>query len=156
MGSSAEGILAYGFDIGTGDTWGGSQYGATNFGLPEDETPDWWDNEDEAFEEAVERRLLAVLAGLTETWESNPDNYYRLEREAQERMGVKVVTYGAVEGQQTVIVGVAVQSADWGESKVAEFTVPDGADELLAAAVAALGVRPWRERPAWLLAASYG
>jgi hypothetical protein len=129
----------------------------TDFGLPEDETPDWWDADgDEDFAESVERRLLAELAGFTDTWETNPDNYFVRERAAKESMGVEVVTYGSPEGVQRVIVAAVAHSADWSRSEVVQFTAPDGADERLAAAIAALGVRPKRGRPEWLLAASYG
>lgn len=87
MGQATDAILAYGYDLG-GDGWkleGLGEYGE----LP---PLSWWDD-DEDFATAAERRLLAEIAGFTETWEDDHEGYYERQRVAKARLGLKVETY---------------------------------------------------------------
>lgn len=89
MGTSTNAMLLYGYHLGSDDDWlldGAGEYGE----LP---TLDWFDPdaEDEGgpdFIEAAQERLLAEIAGFTETdWSA--DGYFARKRAAEELVGVE-------------------------------------------------------------------
>jgi hypothetical protein len=153
MGSSADGILAYGFNLG-GDESGWEVREANEFGGLE---LDWFDPDEDdgdAFTDAAKERLLAA-AGFTETdWAAA--GYFDREREAELRVGVTFEHHG----YEDYILAARRFTVGQGDTKTIDpaalaSNLAD-ADTKLTAALATLGITPKQEKPAWLLCASYG
>jgi hypothetical protein len=148
MGQSTNGMLAYGYDLGGEEGWkleGLGEY---------DELPelDWYSPEDEegdGFQEAAERRLLAELAGFTETWSSGSEGYFEREREAKARIGVKFGTHCSGDYPMFLLAAkvITVHRGSVKDIDMAALAVEpemNGWDEKLRRAVEALGIAPAR------------
>ncbi|MEV7014072.1 hypothetical protein [Streptosporangium sp. NPDC051022] len=155
MGRSLSAKLVYGYDLGGGeDEWNVrevDEYG----GL----TVAWFDEDDNDFVGAAQRRLLAA-AGFTETWETRKDDgYYGREREAEASLGVKFGWYGVSDYSEHVLVAHEIKVCGAEPVDLAGLAVhPNRAawDAALSSALEALGITPTQEQPGWLLCAYYG
>lgn len=154
MGVSTDAILAYGYDLGSGEEWKVKEtceYGSLN--LP------WYDPEDDDadFMEAVEKKLLSA-AGFTETdWEA--DGYFTREREALATFGVEVVSHCHHDYPMFILAAYSITShRGWvGAVDLGELVeLQEDADARLARALDALGLAPTQEAPAWLLVSDWG
>lgn len=157
MGRSLSAKLVYGYDLGGGEgEWKvreADEYG----GLPE---LDWYDEDSEDFVGDAEKRLLAVVAGFTETWETaTADGLYEREKAAKARLGVEFEWYGVSDYSEHVL---GAHTVDVCGAEVVDLAAlaarPDIPkwDAALASAVAALGITPTQEKPGWILCAYYG
>jgi hypothetical protein len=140
MGTSTNGILAYGYDLGD----------------PQDDfDPDdfpWYD-EDEGFDESAEKALLAAH-GFTETdWRA--DGYFERKSAAEKTIGVELVAHCSGD-YPMYLLAAARQTARRGYVEVVDRTVPDNADERLRWALGVLGITPKAEKPQWLLVSYWG
>ncbi len=156
MGNSADGILAYGFNLG-GDEGGwevaeaDSEYGEWK--------PDWYDEDEEDLAGDAEKRLLEV-AGFSET-DYKAEGYYDRKREAEARVGVELVPYCSFDYPIYVLAAHAItvyqghaKEIDWAELE--RQRVSEGWDDKLTAAREALGVTPKQEQPKWLMVSRWG
>lgn len=154
MGQSTNAMLAYGYDLGGEEGWklqGLGEYGE----LPE--LP-WLDDD---FQSAAERRLLAELAGFTETWSSDNDGYFTRAREAKARLGVEFDTHCSGDYPMFLLATkvITVYRGSVEEIDMAALAVEpemNGWDEKLRAALDALGITPQQERARWLLCSYWG
>jgi hypothetical protein len=142
MGVSSDGLLVYGYDLGELDDW----------------EPAWQD-EDEDFAESVMTRLL-VASGFTETdWQV--DGYFARKSEAEERLGVELVTHCSYDYPMYVL-GAAEFRAYRGYPKaldLAELSNPEvlsGWNAKLASALEVLEITPEQGHPQWILCSIYG
>lgn len=157
MGQSTNGILVYGYDLGSdASEWKvreADEYG----GL----TLDWYGEDDDDFWGAAEKRLLAT-AGFTET-DCTVDGYFDREREAKARMGVEFDSYCS-DGYPMFVLAAkgSVLTAYRGDCKhvdmvdLVEAPSVNGWDDKLRAALAVLGMTPTQERAQWLLCSWWG
>jgi hypothetical protein len=129
MGSSSDGILAYGYDMG--DDFG-IEYDA-------DPKPAWYDDEDEDSDLGVLAEAALVAASAF------PD---------AESLGLKVAHYGHCDGGGFLLVAVVHEAYGYSAKRV-DPVVPDDADARLAWAVEVLGLTV-TEPPGWILASTYG
>jgi hypothetical protein len=149
VGMNLGAVLAYGYDLGGRDAGWKVEGGETLRGMVSG-----------GFEEMVERRLLAMV-GFTEQWRDDPDGgFYTREREAGKRLRVELAWTGSLEYPAYMLVIKDRARADWSPEVVdiaALAAKPKdlGWDELLDAAVRAIGLKPTQERPAWLIAPTY-
>lgn len=150
MGTSTDGILAYGYDLGEG------------YGFEwDDETPrPAWIDSDEY--EAAENVLL-VADGFTETepdfntdregwlaWSSRRD-------EAKKALGVELVMHCSDECTMWILAAKHYRNARGYPAEIPGLDLPDNADERLAWAVDVLGLYMFDgQRPKWLLASWWG
>lgn len=149
MGTSTDGILAYGFDLGEdyGFEW-------------DDESPrPVWVDSDEY--EAAENVLLAA-DGFTEpepdfnddregwlAWSSRRD-------EAIKALGVEIVYHCSDECSMHILAAKHFRNSR-GFAVEVDFDLPENADERLAWAVEVLGLDKFKdEEPRWLLASWWG
>jgi hypothetical protein len=158
MGQSTNGILAYGYDLGGDEEFkvqGVGEYGELKL--------DWYDPEAEDgddFQAAAERRLL-VASGFTETYEDGRPDYFGRESAAKEALGVEFESYCSGDYPMFVLAAKAL-TAYRGDCDVIDMAalsdpaVLAGYDEKLSAALAALGLTPVQEAPAWLLCSYWG
>lgn len=156
VGTSTDGILAYGYDLGSPDEWkveGLAAYGElVRPWLPavDEDGPD--------FAAAVEAALLATT-GFTET-DDRTDGYYRRRGEAADQLGVQVETHCSDGSPMYLLVASdRCLTARRGFPKTVDpawLADTAAADERLAWALGVLGLRPLQERPAWLLASWWG
>lgn len=159
MSTSTDGILAYGYDLGGSEGWkieGLGEYG---------EMPElaWYDEESDTadFQDAAERRLLAELAGFTETYGDGHDGYFGREREVKARLGVEFETYCSDSYPMFVLATkvITVYRGSVEHIDMAELVVApemNGWDEKLRAALTALGITPVQAKPSWLLCSYWG
>lgn len=159
MGQSTNGMLVYGYDLGSEEEWKireAGEYGE----LPE--LP-WFDpdNEDgDGFQESAERHLLAQLADFTETdWRA--DGYFDRERAAKEQLGVEFDTYCSGEYPMYLLATkvITVYRGDVEEIDMEALAVEpemNGWDEKLNAAVQVLGITPTQGKPKWMLCSYWG
>lgn len=154
MGMDPEAKLVYGYALGgdeDSDGWLIAEAG--EYGQWE---PDWIG--DHGVVDAAKKRLLASV-GFTET-DYKVDGFFDRQREAEARLGVKFATHGGEHSCRALVTYEV--SVEWGEVAVLDFAelmaarVEGDWDAKLAHALAALGVTPKQERPAWLLLAAYG
>lgn len=157
MSTSTNAILAYGYNLSNGDGWAFRETG--EYGEPK---LDWYDDETEDgddFATAAEARLLASI-GFTEKWGDNLDgNFWQREKDAKARLGVELESYCHVEHPMYVLATkvITVYRGDAKTLNPAELAAaPPEWDERLGAAVAALGITPVQERPAWILVSYWG
>ncbi|MEV0382356.1 hypothetical protein [Nonomuraea sp. NPDC050643] len=162
MGSSPSAFLAYGYDLGSGESW---KFRETDeYGYLDSAKFAWHDDDDDApdFIDQAGRRLLAEIAGFTETWEtwSEEGNFYAAERAAKERLGVVFETYSYGEYPMHVLAAKVIDVDD-GTALVVDLAElvahPDRPkwDAALFDAVKTLGITPVQEKPSWLLCAYY-
>jgi hypothetical protein len=161
MDSSPSAFLAYGYDL-CGEPWKIAELG--DYDLIDAEKVTWYDDGEyaEGFIAQAEKRLLAEIAGFTETWETRTgDGFVQRQFEAKERAGVSFQRYGYREDPKWVlaakVINVGVVTAKAVEP--AELaTHPDRPkwDAALFDAVKTLGITPVQETPSWLLCAYYG
>ena len=154
MGTSTDGILAYGYNLGGED--GGfevaetNEYGGLKLG---------WLAEDDDSMGAAQDRLLAA-AGFTETdWQA--DGYFERKRAAEESLGVQFDIYCS-DGCPLYILAAKVITVSRGYvepidmTELVEAPNVNGWDAKLAAALSTLGLTPKQEKPAWLLCSYWG
>ena len=155
MGQSTNGILAYGYDLG-GDEGGWKVREAGEYGdltLPWLPEPEDFDDYDLAT--LLERRLLDA-SGFTETYEDGRPDYFARVRAAKEALGVELESYCMGDYPMYVLAAKAITAyrGDCDVVDMAELSRPEtlaGWDAKLSAALAALGMPPVQEKPAWLL-----
>jgi hypothetical protein len=155
MGVSTDAILAYGYDLG-GDEDGWKVREAGKYGELE---LDWLDEEDDFTEQAMDR--IRAAAGFTETdWQA--EGYFDRKHAAEAAAGVEIEMYCSDEAPMYLL-AAKVHTVSRGHIKDAAALMA-GADDAtrrewdakLAAAVAALGMTPVQEKPAWLLCSYWG
>jgi hypothetical protein len=157
MGQSTNAMLAYGYNLGGEEGWelqGLGEY---------DELPtlDWYDADNEdGFQEAAEKRLLAELADFTETdWQV--DGYFAREREAKARLGVEFDSHCSGD-YPMYLLAAKVITVYRGSVKDIDMTTlavepeMNGWDDKLRAALGALGIAPTQAEPRWLLCSYWG
>jgi len=144
MGTSTDGILAYGYDLG--DDFG--------FEYDDKNRPAWMDNDDESYAETAWRMLLNAN-GFTETYGDGHANYFRRERAAEEALGLKLVFYCSGEASMYILAVKEIR-AHRGEALTIDLSVPGNANERLQWALDVLGVKPKADKPQWLLASYWG
>jgi hypothetical protein len=155
MGQSTNAILAYGYDLGgENDGWNvneADEYGGLRLG--------WW-NGNEDFIEAAKERLLAELAGLTETdWQA--DGYFERKREAEAQLGVKFASYCSADYPMWLLAATTI-TVHRGDVKMLDLAAlqqepaENGWDAKLAGALTALGLTPNQKQPGWLLVSDWG
>jgi hypothetical protein len=151
MGQSTNGILAYGYNIGS-DEGGWKLEGAGEYG--EMPTVEWFDPEAEdgdGFEESAERHMLADI-GFTERWTRGNDGYFDREKAAKARLGVEFESYCSGEYPMYLLAAKgSVTTARRGDCEPVDFTVNPDWDAKLRAALQVLGITPTQERAQWLL-----
>ena len=165
MGSSPSAFLAYGYDLGSDDEWKigeTDEYGGID--ASNASALAWYDDSEDAdgFIEQAERRLLAEIAGFTETWETwtGEGNFFTAEGVAKERLGVAFERYSYGEYPMFVLASKVIDVGD-DTAKVVDLAElaahPDRPkwDAALFDAVKTLGITPNQERPSWLLGALY-
>ncbi len=156
MGQSTNAVLAYGYDLG-GDESEWKIEEAGEYGAWE---PDWHHDEETDLISAAEQRLLESV-GFAETYEDGADGYFRREREAQERLGVKFESYCSGDYPMWVLAAHKI-TVYRGDSEVidpaelAALPERNGWDAKLQAAVKTLGITPKQAKPAWLLVSYWG
>ena len=159
MGQSTDAMLVYGYNLGGEEDWELEGLGECG------ELPDlpWYDADDgdDDFQGAAERRLLAEIAGFSETWSSENEGYFDRERAAKARLGVEFDTHCSGDYPMfllaTKVITVyrgSVKDIDMAALAVEPET--NGWNEKLRAAVQALGITPKQERPQWLLCSYWG
>lgn len=160
MGQSTNGMLVYGYDLGSDDD-GWKIQGAGEFG----EMPalDWFDADAEDgddFATAAEQRLLVELAGFTETdWQV--DGYFERERAAKAQLSVEFDTYCSGEYPMYVLAAkvITVYRGSVEEIDMVDLAAAparEGWDDKLRTALAALGITPTQEQAKWLLVSYWG
>ena len=149
MGQSTDGILAYGYDLGGDSEWRLADTPATA-ALAEE---GYWDTE------TAETALLAAVGFVEVDYKTL--GYFDRRRAAQERVGVKLMTYCSLDYPQYLLVAHAirvyrgdVKEIDMGE--LAEAPLVHGWDDKLRAALETLGLTPTQERAKWLLVSYWG
>lgn len=157
MGQSTDGILAYGYDLGEGfeKIQGLGEYGE----LP----PLPWFSPEHTDDliEAAERRLLAEIAGFTETYEDGREGYFTREREAKARLGVEFETYCS-DSSPMELLAAKVITVYRGDCQVLDLAAlaaepeMNGWDEKLQTALNALGIRPTQDKARWLFCSYWG
>jgi hypothetical protein len=154
MGMSTDAILAYGYDLGGTEGWnleGLGEYGE----LPE--LP-WLNDDEDDFQSAAERHLLATIGEFTETdWRA--DGYHDRENAAKARLGVQFVSHCSSDYPMYVL--ATKSTTAWrGSPKLFAPTdlgaVPPDWDEKLRAALTALGITPTQEQAQWVLCSDWG
>ena len=156
MGQSTNAVLAYGYDLGSGEEWKIAEVG--EYG---DLAVDWFDEDHEdGFLGQAERRLLNA-SGFTETYEDGKDDYFAREGEAKERLGVEFESYCSGEYPMYVL-ATKVITVRRGYSEVLDLPAlmaepaEHGWDDKLTAALTALGITPKQEQPGWVLCSYWG
>jgi hypothetical protein len=154
-GSTADGIVAYGFDLGGGYAdWKIKEIDEEgNLKLP------WLDESDGDEIEALFLDHLVHESGTA----PDPDapNYSALLREAVTVLGIQVVAYGDLDEPSYLL---ATRSIDTCLSACVALNLAVMQSEVrggdynrkLQEACAALGITPLQEQPAWLLVSDFG
>jgi hypothetical protein len=162
MGQSTNAVLAYGYDLG-GDEGEWKIQETGEYDEIDADKVTWYDDEsDDGFREQAERRLLAEIAGFTETWETRTDDdYFKREREAEARLGIEFESYCSGDYPMYVL-ATKVITVHRGSSKVLDLPAlmaepaEHGWDDKLRAACEVLGITPKQERPGWVLVSYWG
>ncbi|SOE25676.1 hypothetical protein [Streptomyces sp. OK228] len=151
MGQSTNGILVYGYDLAGGD----AEWKVREVGEYGELRLDWLDVEENDFESAAEKRLMASV-GFTET-DYMVDGFFDREREAEARLGVEFKSYCSGEyPMYTLAAKGSVLTAYRGDCKHVDFTVSPEWDDKLRDALAVLGMTPTQEQAQWLLCSWWG
>lgn len=155
MGMDPDARLAYGYDLGTMETFRATP-------RTEYDSPDlpWLDEDNSDLAEQAKEVLLASV-GFTETWERGADGFYERQREAEARLGVEFTFAGSHDYPGFILAATgSAKSVEWTETMAldpAELSLPRPQwDAKLAAALAALGVVPDQGGPRWLVFPFYG
>ncbi len=153
MGMGPISYLSYGYDLGGGDSDWKLLY------LDSDGRPktDWWPDSRHVhdFPDDVIHRLL-VVNGFTERREDGLEGYYFRKEAARRRLGVDVLTYGSYDYPSGYVICHSSRiRASWSSVEF-DPTVPKRADEILEAAIKALGLHPTQKSPRWILSSFYG
>jgi hypothetical protein len=156
MGVSTDAILAYGYDLGGEEEWKVRE--ATRYG---ELSPGWLDaSDDEDFAGQAECRLLEA-SGFTETdWRA--EGYYARKSEATKTLGTEIEAYCSDEAPMYLLAAkVHTVARGYVKDAGALIAAADAAtlrewDAKLASALAALGLTPVQEKPAWLLCSWWG
>jgi hypothetical protein len=157
MGVSTDAMLMYGYDLGGDEEWRLRECG--EYG----ELPplDWWQESDDEdapdFIGAAERRLLAEVAGFTET-DRRADGYFDRKQEAERQLGVEFESHCSGEYPMWVLSAKTI-TVYRGYLKVITtdtLAVEPEWDQRLRAALDALGLQPTQEQAAWLLCSYWG
>ena len=165
MGQSTDGILAYGYDLGGEEGFKVREVGeygdlAVSWWCPDPDAEESDDDEPRDFQAAAKRRLLDA-SGFTETYEDGRDGYFGREGAAEEALGVELESYCS-DRYPMFVLAAKVLTANRGDCDVLDIAaLGDPAalaafDEKLSAALAALGVTPVQDKPAWLLCSYRG
>ncbi|SFQ31746.1 hypothetical protein [Amycolatopsis rubida] len=152
---TAEAILAYGYDLG-GDQRGWKVGETDDHGRPVIARHDI-DGEEDKFVEEATGRLLAALAGFTET-DQHAAGYHDRRKAARKSLGVHIVMHGDPSDTSYALAtsSIAVEEGDSMPLNPAELFDPADLEpwnRRLAAALAALGITPRQDRPHWLVLA---
>lgn len=143
MGTSTNGILAYGYDLGE-DFAGLNDY--------QRDEPDWFD-EREGWRESAHITLLKAHGFAETDWQA--DGFFERKREAEKAMGVELKAYCSSE-YSMYLLAAKVQTCYRGDADPVDLTLPDNADERLSWALGVLGITPKADKPQWLLASYWG
>lgn len=149
MGTSTNGILVYGFNLGGGDSeWEIAEAG--EYGSWE---PEWHTGDDDVIT-AAETKLKESV-GFTETdW--RVDGYFEREREAEKRVGVEFKSYCSGEYAMWTLAATSI-TAYRGDAIEVDFAaleqqrIDEDWDAKLKRACEVLGVTPKQGQPKWLL-----
>ncbi len=160
MGVSTDAILAYGYDLGgEEDEWKvreAGRYGELELDWLDDEAEDY-----DGFGVAAMDRILAA-SGFTETYEDGRKGFFDRKHEAEKLTGVEIEYYCSNEAPMYLLAAkvhtvarVYIKDAAALMAGADEATLREW-DAKLASAVAALGMTPVQEKPAWLLCSYWG
>lgn len=151
MGTTTNGILAYGYDLGSGDEWRVDGASVARMEALADD--------DAGLTEAVEAALLAAV-GFTETdWRA--DGYFDRKKAAEKRAGVEVEHHCHGDYPMYLLSAHTI-TAYRGDVETVDFAAltaqaeAEEWDAKLSDALAVLGIKPKQERPAWLLVSYWG
>lgn len=165
MGQSTNGVLAYGYDLGSDEEWKvreaqqgpGNKYGYLKTSWYDAEAADEDDSEEsEDLIDKMQRRLYDSIPGLPPVesgWECGDP--------VKEHLGVWFEAYCSGDYAMWMLV-TSETTVYRGDTKVidpAEMLADPGRnrwDEKLAHALSVLGLTPLQEKPAWLLASYWG
>ncbi|MFD8820808.1 hypothetical protein ACFV1C_00315 [Streptomyces sp. NPDC059605] len=145
MSTSTNAMLVYGYHLGG-----------------EDELPDldWYNpDEDDDFQEAAERKLLADLAGFTETWDQVGEGHYARRSTAMKQVGVEFETHCSGNSPMFLLATktITVYRGSVEEIDPADLlAAPPEWDTRLRAALDTLGLNPTQETARWLLCSYWG
>lgn len=137
MGTSADGILAYGYDLGE------------DFGIEYGQPDPAWATEDGSYSDDAARTLFAAV-GVN----YGPDDYMDPD-DLMAKCGVGLV-YHCSDRCTMYILAAKHITASRGYPQAVDLSLPDNADERLAWAVSVLGLNLGDKKPAWLLASYWG
>ena len=154
MGTSTDGILAYGYNLGGDDSGWEVAEADEHGGLELD-----WLADDPGFTTAAMDKLLAA-AGFTETdWQV--DGYSKRKKAAEESLGVEFETYCSDDFPMYLLAAkVITVSRGYVEpidmTELVEAPNVNGWDGKLRSALSTLGLTPKQEKPQWLLCSYWG
>lgn len=154
MGTTTNGILAYGFNLGGG----GSDWEIADTGEYGEWEPDWC-GEDEDVVIAAERKLKESVGFAETDW--RVDGYFEREREAEKRVGVEFEGYCSGEYTMWALAAATITSHR-GDAIEVDFAaleqqrIDEDWDGKLKRACEVLGLKPKQERPRWLLLSYWG
>jgi len=165
MGTSTNGIFAYGYDLGGAeDDWAGL-LGPDGEEIDPDELPAWYDPDgDDGFGEQAIEHLLRATGFLVVPWSDREDwpaeqaqDYHRTYSEAEKALGVQFETHCSGDYPMYLLVAWhdyalrgKAETIDL-EQLLAQRTAEDW-DAKLAWAIQTLELRPKADKPQWLLA----
>ncbi len=154
MGTSTDGILAYGYNLGGGDAeWNIKEVGEYgSIQVP-------WLSEDDSFTDVAEKRILTSVGFTEDDWQV--EGYFARLKEAEGRAGVEFEHYCS-DSYSAYVLAAKVITANRGDCLTIDFealtreATENRWDEKLARAIEALGITPTQERPTWLLCSWWG
>lgn len=156
MGQSTNAILAYGYNVGGGE----SEWNIEEADEDGDWTPPWVDPDDENdLITAAETTLLAA-AGFTETdWRA--DGYYERKEAAEAQVGVEFESHCSGDYPMWLLVAHTT-TVYRGDVKEIDFAALEATrieqdwDAKLRNAADVLGMTPKQESPRWMLVSYWG
>jgi hypothetical protein len=151
MGRRPTAILAYGYDleeIRCHFAWHYDEHDVQTGGPP------WFNRAvDNDFASAATTALLTAH-GITPSDFESLD--YTEQLAAEENLGVRIVRYGGMNGDERLLLAAKVQTTDWDQTiPVSWADVPADADDKLTWALNVLRITPANPEPRWLLAAHF-
>lgn len=151
MGRRPTAILAYGYDleqIRRHFTWHYDEHDVQTGG-----PPGFNRVVDDDFASAATTALLTAR-GITRAEYELLD--YTEQLAAAEDIGVRVVRYGGMNGDERLILAAKAQITDWDDTiPVVQDDLPADADDKLTWALNVVGITPANPNPRWLLAAHF-
>lgn len=165
MGTSTNGLFAYGYDLGGPENEWAGLLGSDGEEIDPDELPAWYDpDDDDAFDEQAISHLLRATGFLVVPWDQRADwpadqsqDYHRTRREAEKALGIEFETHCSGDYPMYLLVA-------WHDTARRGQAEPIDLDKLLirrtdevwdtklAWAVETLQLRPRADKPQWLLA----